>query len=193
MGAIFISHSSKDDSVAAELKHNLAAQGHRSVFLDFDPELGIPAGRDWEQELYQQLRNCQAVIVLCSEHSMSSRWCFAEITHAKSLGKHLFPVKVSPCTIDPVLTSRQIIDLTQNQDDAYQRLWRGLEVAGLDLAGNFDCKHRSPYPGMMAFQEKDAAVYFGPETEIQQGLETLQRLRQFGGARALLWRPPTAP
>ena len=74
MSAIFISHSSKDNSVAAELKGRLEKQGHRSVFLDFDPELGIPSGRNWERELYRQLRSCQAVIVLCSKHSMSSRW-----------------------------------------------------------------------------------------------------------------------
>ena len=187
MSAIFISHSCKDNSAAAELKRRLEMQGHRSLFLDFDPELGIPPGRNWEKELYRQLRGCQAVIVLCSEHSMSSRWCFAEITHAKSLGKQVFPVKVGPCTIDSVLTSRQIIDLTQNQKDAYHRLWRGLKVAGLDPANIFDwdCS-RSPYPGMMAFQEEDAAVYFGRESEIQQGLEMLRRMRQFGGPCILL-------
>jgi alpha-beta hydrolase superfamily lysophospholipase len=187
MGTIFISHSSEDESVATELKHLLEMQGYRSVFLDFDPALGIPAGRDWEQELYRQLRTCQAMIVLCSEHSMSSCWCFAEITHAKSLGKHVFPVKVGPCKIDPVLMSRQIIDLTQNQEDGYQRLWLGLKVAGLDPADSFDWDgSRSPYPGMMAFQKADAAVFFGREQEIQQGLETLRRLRQFGGPRMLL-------
>ena len=187
MNTIFISHSSKDNSIAGELNRHLEIQGHRSIFLDFDPELGIPPGRNWEHELYRQLRNCQAVIVLCSEHSMSSRWCFAEIIHAKSLGKHVFPVKVGPCTIDPVLTSRQVLDLTQDPEDAYQRLWRGLKVAGLDPADSFDWDDsRSPYPGMMAFQEADAAVFFGRETEIQHILETLQRLRQFGGARMLL-------
>ena len=187
MSAIFISHSNKDHSAAIELKRRLETQGHRSLFLDFDPELGIPPGRKWEQELYRQLRACHAVIVLCSEYSMSSRWCFAEITHAKSLGKHVFPVKVGPCAIDPVLMSRQIIDMTQNQEDAYQRLWRGLKVAGLDPTDSFDWDcHRAPYPGMMAFQEEDAAVFFGREAEIQQGLELLQRMRQFGGSRMLL-------
>lgn len=126
MGAIFISHSSTDNSTAAEFKRQLELQGHRSLFLDFDPDLGISPGRDWEQELYRQLRACQAVIVLCSEHSMSSHWCFAEITHAKSLGKHVFPVKVGPCKVNAVLTSQQIIDLTRNPEAAYQSLWRGL-------------------------------------------------------------------
>jgi TIR domain-containing protein len=72
MSAIFISHSSKDNAIAGEIKAKLAQQGHRSVFLDFDPEVGIPAGRNWEKELYARLRGCQAVIVLCSEHSMAS-------------------------------------------------------------------------------------------------------------------------
>ena len=75
MSAIFISHSSLDNTIAADVRARLEEQGHRSVFLDFDPAAGIPVGRNWEQELYQQLRGCQAVIVLCSQHSMSSRWC----------------------------------------------------------------------------------------------------------------------
>jgi hypothetical protein len=187
MSAIFLSHSSKDKAVTAELKEHLEGQGHRSIFLDFDPEDGIPAGRDWEQELYQRLRECQAVIVLCSESSMSSRWCFAEITHAKSLGKHIFPIKVTHCEIDPVLTSHQVLDLLKDKDDALQRLWLGLKLAGLDPAKTFDWDgSRPPYPGLLAFQEDDAAIFFGRDPEIQRGLEELRRLRRFGGSRVMM-------
>ncbi len=98
MSAIFISHSSKDNEAADEIRNWLAEQGHRSVFLDFDPANGIPAGRDWEQELYRGIRACRAVIVLCSKHSMASRWCFMEITHARALGKHLFPSRSTIAT-----------------------------------------------------------------------------------------------
>jgi len=90
MSAIFLSHSSADNVVAGEVATRLLEMGHRSVFLDFDPALGIPAGRHWEQELYARLRGCQAVIVLCSRASMASAWCFAEITHARAQGKALF-------------------------------------------------------------------------------------------------------
>jgi hypothetical protein len=38
----------------------------------------------------------------------------------------------------------------------------------------------------MAFQEVDAAVFFGRDTEIQEGLELLNRLHQFGGARIMM-------
>src|SRR4029077_16449690 len=45
---------------------------------------------------------------------------------------------------------------------------------------------RPPYPGLMAFQQEDAAVFFAREPEILEGLETLNRLRQFGGERLLM-------
>src|SRR5215212_7680876 len=76
MAAIFISHRSRDDTAASDIRAWLTSQGHRSLFLDFDPEWGIRAGRNWEQELYRQLQSNRAVIVLCSEASMTSRWCF---------------------------------------------------------------------------------------------------------------------
>jgi hypothetical protein len=68
---IFISHSSQDNVVAQSVKEFLENHGHRSLFLDFDPKDGIPAGRNWEQELYQRIRNCQAVVVVCSRASMA--------------------------------------------------------------------------------------------------------------------------
>lgn len=138
MSAIFISHSSRDNEAAEEVRDRLQDQGHRSIFLDFDPADGIPAGRSWEQELYARLRASQAIIVLCSEHSMASDWCFAEITHAKSMGKHVFPIRVAPCEIRSLLTEFQVLDLTADKEDAYARLWRGLEIAGLDPKNMFD-------------------------------------------------------
>ena len=43
MTAIFISHSSADNAAAADMKPWLEAQGHTSLFLDFDPEAGSKA------------------------------------------------------------------------------------------------------------------------------------------------------
>src|SRR5437764_1349822 len=110
MSAIFISHSSADKEAAKKIQARLEKQGHRSVFLDFDPEKGIPAGRKWETELYTQLRSCHAVIALCSEDSMKSQWCFAEITQARAMNKQVFLVKVKECDIPSPLAETQIID-----------------------------------------------------------------------------------
>ena len=42
MSAIFISHSSLDNAVAADLATRLRTAGYQSLFLDFDPAEGIP-------------------------------------------------------------------------------------------------------------------------------------------------------
>lgn len=187
MSSIFLSPSSKDNSIAEEVAARLKQWGHRSIFLDFDPEQGIWAGRDWEKELYAQLRECHAVIVICSHASMASRWCFVEITHAKGLGKDVFPIKIDDAKVDPILTGKQVIDATVDWNDAYQRLEKGLLAAGLDPKGMFDWDGtRPPYPGLPAFQEQDAAIFFGRDKEIREGQALLNRLQQFGGPRLTL-------
>jgi len=187
LSAIFLSHSSIDNAAATELRAWLEEQGFASIFLDFDPEQGIPPGRDWEKELYGQLRACRAVIVLCSGHSMVSPWCFAEITHARALGKALFPVKVAECKVHPILQTAQMVDLTARREEGLARLRRGLEQAGLNPANSFDWQRtRSPYPGLAAFDADDAAVFFGRDEEIGRGLDLLNRQRRFGGARFVL-------
>ncbi|HEX8109007.1 MAG TPA: toll/interleukin-1 receptor domain-containing protein [Kofleriaceae bacterium] len=188
MSAVFISHSSADALVAAEIAELLRQRGHRSIFLDFDPALGFPAGRSWEKELYAQLRACRVVIVLCSAASMASDWCFAEITHARALGKHVIPVKIAPCVMRPLLMDVQIVDLTVDRENDLGQLWRGLEDAGLDPAGTFERDpERPPYPGLLAFEEQDAAVLFGRDAEIRAGLDVLRRQHRFDGARFVVF------
>jgi WD40 repeat protein len=181
MSALFISHSSADLTAAHEIADWLQRHGHQSLFLDFDPEHGIPPGRDWEGELYRRLRACQALIVLCSEHAMASCWCLAELSHARALGKQIFPVRIAPCTLRPQLAELQVIDLVKEPELAYERLRRALTTV-------FDWdRRRPPYPGLMAFEEVDAAIFFGRDAETQQALDRLHQLRHFGGPRLLLF------
>ncbi|MDX9886534.1 TIR domain-containing protein [Thauera sp.] len=187
MSGIFISHSSRDRQAAEEMAARLRAQGYQSLFLDFDPADGIPAGRDWEREIYARLRSCSGVVVLCSAHSMASDWCFAEITHARALGKHLFPVLIGECTLRPLLVDTQVVDLRADAEDGYARLWRGMRGAGLDPADSFAWERgRAPYPGLAPFQAADAAVYFGREQEQRRCLDTLAQMRRYGGERLLV-------
>ena len=71
--------------------------------------------------------------------------------------------------------------LTADRGDAFARLQRGLLAAGIDPAGMFDWNaSRAPYPGLLAFQEADAAVFFGRGDEVGAGLDLLNRLRRLG-------------
>ena len=150
MSSIFIIHSSKDNEIVTEINQWLMEHGHRSMFLDFDPEQGIPSGRNWEKELNSQLDACQAVIVLCSQHSMSSAWCFSEITHAKALGKRIIPIVVAPCTISSLLTSYQVLDITQDKDIPYEQLDKM-------LAGVAEQNKTTPH-GKYAREAKDKPI-----------------------------------
>src|SRR5260370_30192106 len=150
MRAIFLSHGSADNEAADRLRRWLEEQGYRSFFLDFDPEQGIPADRDWEKELYAQLRTCRAIIVLCSPHSMASTWCFAEITHARALGKAIFPVKIADCPIHSLLTTLQVLDLTAGKRNGLDRLAHWLAVFGPGPISRFALEgSRPPHPGLL--------------------------------------------
>src|SRR5262245_20738033 len=125
MSSIFISHSSRDNTTAADLSAWLEKKGHRSVFLDFDPASGIAAGRDWEKELYRNIRSCRAVVAICSKHWIQSPWCFVELTHARALGKHVFPIRIDDTTLDGLVRDTQIVDFRQDRPAALTRLGNG--------------------------------------------------------------------
>lgn len=182
MSKIFLSHSSKDNAIAEQVKARLEQWGHRSIFLDFDPEHGIPAGRDWEKELYAKLRECRAVIFIYSHASMASNWCFAEVTYARSQGKPVISIRIDQVPMDIIFTKDQVIDTAAGWDNAYQRLQKGLLAAGLDPEDLFHWDNtRPPYPGLPALQEQDASIFFGREEEIGLGLGVLNGIRTLGG------------
>ena len=103
MSQIFISHSSLDNAVATEVAGWLRAEGHEEIFLDIDPDKGIPAGVDWEQELYSKLRRARAVVALLSANWVASKWCFHEVATARAQGKPIFPIQIGACDVGKVL------------------------------------------------------------------------------------------
>jgi WD40 repeat protein len=182
MTAIFISHSSADHEAAARMKSWLESQGHNSLFLDFDPAAGIRAGASWEQTLYRKLRQCQAVIALVSPQWVASRWCFAEMVQARERGKAIFVVKVEEVNTADLFPDIQHIDLTARPEEGYERLRMGLLERGLDPLDVFDWSaRRPPYPGLLAFEEEDAAIFFGRGEALAKSLEALDALRRQSG------------
>lgn len=179
MTAIFISHSSTDAAAATRMKAWLEGQGHTSLFLDFDPATGIRAGASWEQTLYRELRKCQAVVALASPAWLASRWCFAEIVQARERGKPVFVVKVEPVDTSSVFPDIQHIDVVADPDQGLERLRIGLLDRGIDPLDAFDWNaSRPPYPGLLAFEEADAAIFFGRGEALARTLEALDAQRR---------------
>ena len=185
MSELFISHSSADGAISVKLWRRLKEQKHESVFLDFDPEKGIVAGQSWEQTLYHRLRDCRAVLAVCTNNYLGSHWCFAEIALARMEGKQIFALLADP-DLDPkslpsILLERQYIDLCQDEEKGFSQLWRAFREHGIaaSLDSSWD-RTQSPYPGLLAFEEKDAAVFFGRDDEIADGIELLNSVRRQG-------------
>jgi WD40 repeat protein len=185
MASLFLSHSSKDDATAAWLADGLREAGFEALFLDFDPELGIPPGRNWERELYSQLRRSDAIVFLASSASTSSRWCFSELALARSIDKPIIPVAVGAVPRHELLSELQWLSLdSEPRGEAVRRLVNGLARAGLDPRDAFSWNTlRPPYPGLDPFAAEDAAVFFGRGQEIDRLLLLLQPTLQRGGGR----------
>ena len=192
MSAIFISHSSKDNSAAEKMRANLTRRGYRSIFLDSHPDDGIAGGAKWEAQLYSQLKSCHALIILCSKHSMDSKWCWAEVVYARACHKYVIPVKISRCKIESLIDDTQLIDLTSNPVQGYRRLGRALVTAGLDAEGSFVWNsRRPPFPGLESFSEKDAAVFFGRQDEVSEITALLNHVRVLPEPRLFVVRGPS--
>jgi WD40 repeat protein len=189
MARVFLSHSSRDNASAGRMKAWLEQQGFDAPFLDFDKHAGIPPGADWEKTLYREIDLSQALLILQSANWSASKWCFAEFTQARALGKPIFQV-IEVADGDPGPTTAanlQVLDLRQEREAGLEQLKKELAAIALTAQGGFPWDgSRPPYPGLPAFEEEDAAIYFGRDDDIRHLIERLTARRTLGGARLLV-------
>jgi len=184
MARVFISHSSRDNEAARKIFTWLRSQGFEQGFLDIDKHQGIPPGARWEQTLYEELERAQAVILILTKNWFDSKWCFAEFAQARSRGKAIFPVIVSPDGDQYVGDDLQKIKLWRDEAGGLELLAQELTEVALQSQGGFDFPAgRAPYPGFFAFDEDDAAIYFGRDDDIRRLIQRLESRRIEGGRR----------
>jgi WD40 repeat protein/ABC-type arginine transport system ATPase subunit len=186
MSHIFISHSSRDTEQAARLLTCLHANGFSETFLDFDKHAGLAPGADWERTLYREMAGAEAVILILTKNWFDSKWCFAEFTQARALGKAIFPLIEAPTGETFVSSDIQHLDLVKDREGGLARLAAELTEVVVNARGGFHWDHtRPPYPGLLAFDEADAAIYFGRDDDIRRLIERLNARRAQGGAKLL--------
>ena len=188
MARIFISHSSKDKKPAQELKNWLASIGFEQTFLDFDKHSGIPPGAQWERTLYRELERTQAVILVLTKHWYNSKWCFAEFTQARALGKAIFALIEAPSGEAAIVSSDiQHLDLIVDREAGLESLSRELTRVALSAQGGFNWDTgRAPYPGLLSFDAQDAAIFFGRDDDVLRAVERLNARRVHGGEKGLV-------
>ncbi|TAJ84534.1 TIR domain-containing protein [Reyranella sp.] len=187
MAAIFISHSSRDNEAAGQIKSWLDAEGYEQVFLDFDKETGLGAGREWERQLYEAIDRCHAVLLLVTPAWLASKWCFVEFTQARALGKVIFPIVLTADDRNLLGPPLSTIQAEQWNDAGRAHLAHRLKDVAAEIARGYRWDpSRAPWPGIMSFAAEDAAVFFGRDPEIREICERLEARRAQGGARLLL-------
>ena len=166
---LFISHSSKDKAEAEKLYALLVDRGYDpgQIFLDSDDQSGIEAGAKWEQALYERLKSCLALVVLCSPHWKASQWCFAELIYARMSGKQIFPVVIAGDDFGSLLGDHQAVFVARDGNRAYEQLLAALAARHLspkdhlpwphpDLKDAHGSSDDCPFPGLLAFDEDSA-------------------------------------
>ncbi len=187
MAQIFISHSSADGTEAAELLEWLRSHGFGSTFLDFDDERGIAPGEKWESTLYREISACDAVILILTPNWFQSKWCFVEFAQARALGKAIFPLVETPTKEKFIGDDIQLLDLVKDREGGMDRLRAELTQIAMNRRGGLPWDNkRPPYPGLMAFEEADAAIYFGRDDDIRALIQRLEGRRVQGGEKLVV-------
>ncbi len=217
MSRLFISHSSNDNVAAAAFKQWLGSNGWppEDVFLDLED---IGAGERWKEALRRANARCEAVILLASPEALSSPECLAEVRKAEDYGKEIIVVLLRDLNLDDSrlgsYRERQIVDLSASPLTHVEKVkYRGeqqvLRFNGEALAkvkdylvrrgitpDHFawppeDKPNADPFPGLAAFTEDDAGIFFGRDADILRGLDKLRVLRRDGRPRFLLIHGPS--
>ena len=193
MARVFLSHSSRDIEAAARMKDWLEAQHFEVPFLDFDKHAGIPPGAEWEKVLYDEICRSQALLILQTPNWSASRWCFAEFTQARALGKPVFQVIEDDGggAEPPIARDLQRLDLRCDRESGLAALRNQLIQIAEQDQGGFTWPppgdpHRPPFPGLMMFEQEDAAVFFGRDGDWREVIERLNSRRVHPGGPRLL-------
>lgn len=154
MADIFISYANEDRDRAARLAALLESSGW-NVWWD----RRIPAGRSWRNVLEDALVDTRCMMVLWSEHSVTSPWVAEEAEEARRLKKTLLPVLID--AVEPPIGFRtiQAADLSGwdgSADDAAARLLIADLKSLLDAGGEI----RQPPPGEEISKKSDRRPFF---------------------------------
>lgn len=182
MNRVFISYSRKNEAFAERIARDLSDAG-LDVWIDLRQ---IQVGELWEQEIYRGLERAEFIVLCLSPASLASEWVQREVMTTKEAGKRIYPVMVEDCFKElqahPTLswlTAVQFIKFEGRYEQAFPELLEALP--GGRKLGAYDIYNPAnipnPFKGLEAFQQRDAAYFFGREDVIQRALNRMRRTR----------------
>ena len=212
MPRLFISHSSKDNIAALAFQRWLMGKGwgEDDVFIDLHD---MQAGEKWRETLVKANVACDALLFLASPEALDSDECKREVRRAEDDRKDVIVAILRDVRLDdPRLKpwmDRQIMDLSaelreERVEVEHQSRRHFVDFNRLALeaihAKLIDWGHApdsfawppkerpnaQPYPGLDAFDELSAGIFFGREADIMSGIRDLRQMRHRGSPRLMV-------
>ena len=209
---LFISHSSKDNSHALAFRRWLMGKGwgQDDIFIDLHD---MKAGEKWRETLVKANVACDALLFLASPEALDSDECRREVRRAEDDRKDVIVAILRNVRLDdPRLkpwTDRQIMDLSADPreerievEHQSRRYFIDFNLLALEAihAKLIDWGHApdsfawppkerpnaQPYPGLDAFDEHSAGIFFGREADIMSGIRDLRQMRHRGSPRLMV-------
>ncbi|SER17956.1 WD domain-containing protein, G-beta repeat-containing protein [Lentzea albida] len=183
MGRIFLSYHGHDegDAIALYLRDALLAAGFEDVHAYTAPGSGPDVSLPWKDSLRRELLGADALIAVTSPGSFSE-WCIWESSVFRERKPHapcieFFSARSQHRAILNDLQAQRV-DATSPASLAAARdtVLEVLERAGVSKAAPLS----SPFPGLKAFDEHQASLFFGREDDIQRLAEPLLGRRSHG-------------
>lgn len=93
--SVFISHSSKDESVVRALSDALRKKtgGAIEIFVSSDGQ-SMPLGRNWVHSVEEALNRASLMFVLLSPNSIGSQWIYFEAGYSYSQKRRVIPIGI---------------------------------------------------------------------------------------------------
>jgi hypothetical protein len=140
VAAIFISHSSKDRTLALRVCKALEERG-LPCWLSFRD---IGPGENFQQAIVGAIRAARVMVLIFTKHANSSSEIRKELAIASQLGIRVIPARIenvnpSEAALVYELSTRQWIDLFESWDDEIERL-------ALTATADADCVLPKPSP-----------------------------------------------
>lgn len=191
MASIFLSHSSKDAETCDAVARFLQARGHSPLFVHRRPaESDFIGDQDWAKEVAARSAGYEIFIALLSEAWFNSDECRVEAKFASRSGRTMLPLFLggqapSAEMLVPDWARANLIPFSRDRDDdreltelERQKLDQALTRVGANPDSFEPDPDRKPFPGLNAFERRDAAVYFGRDSDIRQLRERLRSMRR---------------
>ncbi|NKE62888.1 hypothetical protein FXN61_41670 [Lentzea sp. PSKA42] len=183
VGRIFLSYHGHDEGndIALHLRDSLLTAGFEDVHAYTAPGSGPDVSLPWKDSLRRELLGADALIVVTSPGSYSE-WCTWESSVFRERKPH------APCIefFSARSRNRAILNDLQAQrvdhtDAASLAAARDTTMLALERAGvTKAATTTSPFPGLKAFDEHQASLFFGREDDVQRLAEPLLGRREFG-------------